>query len=306
MQARSASNVNVIDVSHHQGIVDWDKVRAAGVAGAFIKATEGTGFKDPAMATNAANAAAAGLKIGFYHYAHPETNDAEAEAQFFVARISGYKADFPHVLDVEGDASKVPSAQLTDWCAAWLQEVERLTGHDTMIYTGASFAKSYLGKRLGAWPLWIAHYGVNNPMDNPTWDEWAVFQYTSTGSVSGIAGSVDLDVMEEAFYQKYSGADAVKPYDDEDTIKVVVNDKLAAYGRNRNGTVYAPLRQIGESLGAVVTWDAATRMPYVNGVPVAQFTLIDGSAYVSVRAVGSFLGGTVSWDGKNQKVYIYY
>ncbi|NBD24478.1 GH25 family lysozyme [Paenibacillus glycinis] len=306
MQARSASNLKVIDVSHHQGIVNWDKVRTDGVVGVFMKATEGGGFKDSTLPSNAVNAAAAGLKVGFYHYAHPESNDAAAEAAHFVSVIAGYKADFPHVLDVEGDAAQVPDDELTDWCAQWLREVERLTGHDAMVYTGASFAKTYLGKELGQWPLWIAHYGTNRPMDNDTWDEWAVFQYTSTGSVNGIAGNVDLNAMEESFFDRYAGVVAVQPISEQDTVKVVVNDKLAAYGRNRNGTVYAPLRQLGESLGATVTWNAATRMPYVNGFPVTQFTLLDGSAYVSVRAVGRFLGGKVSWDGRTNKVYIYY
>lgn len=306
MQARSSSNIKIIDVSHHQGSIDWNKVKADGVAGTFMKATEGTGFKDSMFAANAVNAAAAGLRVGFYHYAHPESNDAATEAAFFASVIQGYKADFPHVLDVEGDASRLPSDKLTDWCVRFLQEVTRLTGFDTMIYTGASFAKSYLGKALAPWPLWIAHYGVDKPMDNDTWDEWAVFQYTSSGKVSGIGGNVDVNAMEKAFYDHYANIPAVKPYSDLDTIKVVVNDKLAAYGRNLSGTVYAPLRQLGESLGATVTWNSTTRMPYVNGIPVPQFLLIDGSSYIAVRAAAAYLGGTVSWDSKTQKVYIYF
>ncbi|QHW32974.1 glycoside hydrolase [Paenibacillus rhizovicinus] len=306
MQARSDSNVKVIDVSHYQGTIDWKKAHADGVMGAFIKASEGTGITDSAFATNAVNAPAAGLRVGFYHYSHPEKNDAKSEAAYFASVVAGRKADFPHVLDVEGQASQVPSDKLTDWCVQWLKEVTRLTGHDTMVYTGASFAKSYLGKSLGAWPLWVAHYGVDQPMANDTWDEWAVFQYTSSGSVKGINGNVDMNAMEKAFYDHYSGVVVVKPINVEDTIKVVVNDVLVAYGRNVNGSVYAPLRQLGESMGATVTWDPVTQMPYVNGTPVAQFILFNGSAYVSVRAAALFLGGTVTWDGKTQKVYIYY
>ncbi|QHT63064.1 glycoside hydrolase [Paenibacillus lycopersici] len=306
MQARSDSNVKIIDVSHYQGTIDWQKVHDDGVAGAFIKATDGIGVTDSAFRTNAVQAPAAGLRVGFYHYAHPEKNDAAAEARYFASVVAGYKADFPHVLDVEGQASKVPANKLTNWCVSYLNEVQRLTGHEAMIYTGASFAKTYLGKALGAWPLWVAHYGKDKPMDNDTWSEWAVFQYSASGTVRGIGGQVDMDAMELAFYNRYSGAVVLKPLSDKDTIKVVVNDVLAAYGRNVDGSVYAPLRQLGESLGATVAWDSATQKPYVNGMPVPQFIVLDGSAYVSVRAAAAFLGGKATWDGATQKVYIYY
>ncbi|MBM7565072.1 GH25 family lysozyme [Paenibacillus sacheonensis] len=306
MQAKSASNLKVIDVSHYQGNVDWKKVRGDGVVGAFIKATEGTTFKDSTLSSNAVNAAAEGLLVGFYHYAHPEKTDAVSEAAYFASVIAGYKSDFPYVLDVEGDASKLGADKLTDWCVKWLQEVKRLTGRDTMIYSGASFANSYLGKALGQWPLWIAHYGVDTPMGNNTWSEWAVFQYTSTGIVDGIAGNVDVNAMEKAFYDKYAGVTVVKPLSELDTIKVVINDKLAAYGRNVNGSVYAPIRQFGDALGMTVSWNETEKVPYLNDIPFTQYILFEGSSYVSARSIGAILGGTVTWDGKTQKVYIYY
>lgn len=308
MQARSSSNVKIIDVSHHQGTIDWNKVKADGVMGVFIKATEGTSYKDPMLATNAKGALEAGLKVGYYHYSHPEQYDALSEATYFASVIASYKTDFPHVLDVEGNASSVPSSKLTDWCAQWLTAVKQQTGQDTMLYTGASFAKTYLGKSLGQWPLWVAHYGVDKPMDNGTWDKWAAFQYTSTGKVNGIAGNVDMDAMESDFYNKYAGTPIVKPQNPLDTVKVVVNDKLASYGRNLNGTVYTPLRQLGESLGATVAWDSTLKQPTINGLPIpaSHYMMLEGNAYVSVRTAGNYLGGTVSWESKNQKVYIYY
>ncbi|WP_258171013.1 GH25 family lysozyme [Paenibacillus sp. R14(2021)] len=306
LQARSPSHLKVIDVSHHQGTIDWEKVRSDGVVGTLIKATEGTTYTDPNMAVNADGALKAGLHIGFYHYAHPERNDALSEAAQFVSVIQGRKSEFPHTLDVEGDAANVPSSKLTDWCVQWLKEVERLTGQKTMIYTGASFAKTYLGKKLGQWPLWVAHYGTNKPMDNGIWDTWSVFQYTSSGKVKGIGGNVDINAMEEAFYKQYTAPKIVTPLSDTDTIKVVINDMLAAYGRNVNGSIYAPLRQLGDALGAAITWDTATRTPFVSGKVITNYMLIDSVTYVSVRATGEYLGGTVTWDSKTQKVYIYY
>ncbi|PWV90274.1 GH25 family lysozyme M1 (1,4-beta-N-acetylmuramidase) [Paenibacillus cellulosilyticus] len=203
MQAKAASNIKVIDVSHHQGAIDWVSVKADGVQGAFIKASEGRTGVDTKFSTNAKAAVAAGVKVGFYHYAHPENNSALVEAAKFADTVKGYAADFPHVLDVEGDAASVGGGKLSAWCVAWLQEVERLTGHPTMIYTGASFAKSYLGNQLASYPLWIAHYGVSTPMANSTWDKWSVFQYTDVGKVKGISGNVDTNAMEKSFFEKY-------------------------------------------------------------------------------------------------------
>ncbi|RAP73877.1 GH25 family lysozyme [Paenibacillus montanisoli] len=306
MQPMSSSNVKAIDVSHHQGVIDWPKVRADGVLATFIKASEGTTFVDNKFATNVNGATAAGIKTGFYHYAHPENNDAKAEAAHFANTIKGFKATFPYVLDVEGDAAEVPSDQLTQWCVDWLNEVERLTGHPTMIYSGAYFAKSFLGQPLGQWPLWIAHYGVNKPMDNDTWDEWAVFQYSDNGTVNGIGGNVvDLNAMEKAFYDRYAVPPKPKPLSPEDTIKIVVNDQLAAYGRIVDGSAYMPLRQVGDALGVPVHWDEATSTPYVNGSPVSNYKLFDDHTYVPARSTAEQLGATVSWDNVNKKVYIY-
>lgn len=306
MQAKSESNVKVIDVSRHQGAIDWAKVKADGAVGAFIKATEGGSLFDDTFAVNTTGAFSNGIKVGFYHYAHPELNNAIKEAAFFAKTVASKHADFPHVLDVEGAASKLGAAALTEWCVAWLNEVERLTGHLTMIYTGGSFAKSYLQKPLAKWPLWIAHYGATTPMANSTWSAWSVFQFTSSGKVAGIAGNVDVNAMERVFFNKYGGTALVPPQATaEDTIKIVVNDKLAAYGRIIEGHAYLPLRQLGEALNVTVEWNTFEKVPYVNGKLVTTFKLIEGKTYVGVRAAAELLGGSVSWDSGTKKVYLY-
>ncbi|QHW30325.1 glycoside hydrolase [Paenibacillus rhizovicinus] len=309
MQARSAGNVKVIDVSHHQGAIDWAKVKADGVVGAMVKATEGGGsYVDPTFAANAAGAVKAGLPVGYYHYARPELNSAAQEAAHFADKVKGMKADFPHALDVEGKASRLGGAALTAWCVAWLKAVEQLTSHPVMIYTGASFAKSYLGKSLEQWPLWVAHYEVDQPMDNNTWSAWAIFQYSSEEKVDGIKGNVDMNAMEKAFYDKYVHpvvVPAIPKPTGIDTIKVVVNDKLAAYGRMIDGHVYLPLRLLGDALGVDVEWRAAEASPYVGGKIVPYYKLIDGKTYIGVRVAAEMLGGKASWDNGTKKVYLY-
>lgn len=211
MQPRSGDNVFGIDVSRHQGEIDWPKVSRANVKYAFIKATEGGSYLDPMFRRNAMGADAVGVPMGFYHYARPELgNSAEKEAKHFIETVKQYKPKMPHVLDVEGEANKLGKAALTQWSKEWMDYVSENTGHPVMLYTGGYFAKTYLDKPLNIYPIWIAHYGTNDPMNNTTWTEWAVFQYTSSGKVDGIKGNVDLNVMEKGFYDKMMGSASVK------------------------------------------------------------------------------------------------
>ncbi|NBD24309.1 GH25 family lysozyme [Paenibacillus glycinis] len=304
MQAKRPGNRKIIDVSHHQGEIDWAAVQADGVHGAFIKVSEGIGVTDAKFAANAAGAKKAGLTVGFYHYAHPERSEAVAEATFFASVVrAGQAPDFPHVLDVEGAAGVIGADKLTAWCIAWLEEVERLTGHPTMIYTGASFAKTYLGKPLAAWPLWVAHYGVEQPMANATWSAWSVFQFTSNGHIKGISGDVDINAMEQAFFDAYAARTAPHPANQANNVKIIVNGKLAAYGRLIEGRVYLPLRQLGDALGVPVEWKAAEATPYVAGRIVTNFKLIDGVTYLGVRSAAELLDGKATWDNETKKVY---
>lgn len=194
MQPRNPNNAQGIDVSHHQGTIDWAKVKASGkVDFAFVKASEGLGYVDPQFKRNAAEVNKVNIPVGYYHYAHPETNKALAEAAAFVNATKGQPAQLPYVLDLEGEASKLSTVDLTAWALAFIREVKRLTGASVMLYTGSYFARDEVGTALGEFPLWVAHYGTNKPLDDSTWAEWTVFQYSSSGAVPGIVGNVDMN-----------------------------------------------------------------------------------------------------------------
>jgi hypothetical protein len=91
----------------------------------------------------------------------------------------------------------------------------------------------------------------------------------------------------------------------EDKYKVVVNDKLAAYGRAIDGHIYLPLRKLGDALGKAVHWDNVKKLPYIDGQAVGTYRVIDGVTYVGVRAAAELFGGVVSFDGTTKKVYLY-
>ncbi|MDU5141048.1 MAG: GH25 family lysozyme [Paenibacillus dendritiformis] len=246
MQKRSDSNLLGIDVSHHNGTIDWNAVITSGVKFVFIKATEGIGYTDPKFRANADGANRAGLQVGFYHYARPETgNTAISEAVSFTKTINGVKAELPHVLDLEGAASKLGRTALTRWAVDWLKEVKKITGHNVMLYTGASFAKTYCGPELGQFPLWVAHYGVQQPLGNQTWSRWSVFQFTETGRVNGIRGNVDMNVMEANFVKSSD----IEGHWAEQAIKEVMEAGIMS-GRSNSG--FSPNEPLTRAEAAVI------------------------------------------------------
>lgn len=189
-----------IDVSHWQGWIDWAKVRNAGKAFVFAKATEGIGFKDDTYERNKAGAMGQGLKFGAYHFARPGKNDPVREADWFVNNIGLKRGMLLPVLDLEVSGGLGPTA-LTNWTKAWLQRVHARTGAKAIIYTSPSFWRNNLDNTRwfadnGYAMLWVAHWGVTSPTtmaDNWGGRSWTFWQYTSDGSVPGISGRVDLN-----------------------------------------------------------------------------------------------------------------
>ncbi|MGV3488527.1 MAG: GH25 family lysozyme [Tuberibacillus sp.] len=195
MQRRNINHWQGIDVSHWQGDIDWVKVREAGKRFAFIKTTEGAEVLDSEWKANAKGAERAELDYGFYHFARfcSET-DALREAQHFLNTIRSWNSSLPHVLDLE-ITNGLSKEKLSRFAKAFLEKVRDETGHEVMLYTNTNMAKNHLTDILKEYPLWIAHYGRQQPEENSIWDKWRVFQYTNKGRVPGIRGFVDLDEM---------------------------------------------------------------------------------------------------------------
>jgi lysozyme len=196
MQKRNCGSFG-IDVSHHNGEIDWEAIQSAGVQFAILKASEGTRTVDSKFSYNVQEANRVGIPVGFYHFAHM-TNDPITEAQHYLLTIGEYRPELWHVLDMENqslDGVTFSKSQVSNWCRGWLQHVEMLTGKVPMIYTGAAFARTYFESDFARYPLWVAHYGTDTPLSNPVWPEWTVFQYSDTGKVDG-NGSTYMDLNE--------------------------------------------------------------------------------------------------------------
>src|SRR4051794_4941552 len=192
-----------LDVSHWQNTIDWFAVAASGRSFSYIKASEDVDFVDNMYATNRAAANAAGLVIGAYHFATPDSSsgDGRAEADHFVDTAKPASGDLLPVLDLERSGGLSQTALIT-WVRDWLDRVEERTGVRAVIYCSPNFWKTYMGDTTwfannGYEVLWVAHWTTASDPTVPggAWgaNGWTFWQYTSSGVVPGIAGRVDLN-----------------------------------------------------------------------------------------------------------------
>ncbi len=187
-----------IDVSHHNGDIDFASVKAAGYRFVLMKATQDNDFSDPRFLTNMAAARAAGLAAGAYHF-FDYTLDGRAQADHFIDRLEaagGVDDLLPPVVDVEcwapigASIHAVAATRLRDFVA----RVYERTGRLPVIYTSVYMWRQVVGNAEGfeEHPLWAACWGCEEPISIPPgWDDWTFWQTTISGSVPGISGRVD-------------------------------------------------------------------------------------------------------------------
>lgn len=194
-----------IDVSKWNKDINWSSVKAAGVEYAIIR----VGFRgyetgdiriDPYFEQNIKGAKAAGIKCGVYFYSVAK-NEIEAveEANFVLNAIKDYKLDLPIAIDIEHYSDRVSglSAGQRTTNAIYFMETIKQAGHKAMLYTYYNFYNNHLEKsRLSDYILWMAYYTDDSSLlGNIIYDGW---QYASDGSVSGIAGNCDMNVIFES------------------------------------------------------------------------------------------------------------
>jgi GH25 family lysozyme M1 (1,4-beta-N-acetylmuramidase) len=199
------SSVPGIDVSRWQGSINWTSVRNAGIQFAWMKATEGTSYKDPNFNTNYPAAHGAGVIRGAYHFALPNNSSGATQAAYFASNGGAWSADnltLPGVLDIESNpygsqCYGLSTTSMRSWIMDFYNTYKARTGRDIVIYTSPSWWNTCTGSWSGMAslaPLWVAHWTTaSSPTLPGGFGVWTVWQYTSTGSVSGISGNVDRD-----------------------------------------------------------------------------------------------------------------
>ena len=197
----TADAVMGIDVSRYQGGIDWQQVKAAGVKFVMVRLgnrgiAAGTLHEDPYARQNLQGAKEAGLKVGAYFYSQAlNVAEAEEEAALALEILDGFQLDMPLAFDWEQESrtENVDARTLTDCTKAFCAAVEK-AGYEPMIYFNSFQAKQLLHLlELQEIPWWLAMYDVT--MEFPyRMDMW---QYSCTGTVPGITGSVDLNLLFE-------------------------------------------------------------------------------------------------------------
>lgn len=193
-----------IDVAHHEGVIDWKKVSAAGVKYAFLKASEASTFKDKRYRFNRAECAKNGIPSGGYHFFRPHAPISN-QVNNLVSMVGAMQdGELPPVLDLEVPESwkSLSLRQRLNIVRAWLDGVENALNVKPIIYLSSSFAGDILGsdKFLANYVLWLAHYTraanprVPEPWKSSSDKSWTFWQYSETGRVDGITDDlVDLN-----------------------------------------------------------------------------------------------------------------
>lgn len=194
-----------IDVSYHNGTLDWSTIKAAGVDFAILRAAyrgygdEGTLVRDAKFAEYMQGAMSQGIPVGAYIYSQAITTaEAVQEANYILNIVRGYSLDLPIVFDYEfagvktgrldsaWSSGKLNKSKMTDIALAFCDTIKN-AGYDAMVYANKTFLSKNLDHEVienAGYDVWLAHYTTNT---NYTGD-YKIWQYTSSGKIPGIEG----------------------------------------------------------------------------------------------------------------------
>jgi GH25 family lysozyme M1 (1,4-beta-N-acetylmuramidase) len=185
-----------LDVSGHQGNVDWTAVKNNGAAFAYVKATEGTTYTSPSFSQQYNGAYDAGLIRGAYHFALPDHSSGTAQADWFVGHGGGWSADgrtLPPALDIEynpygATCYGLSQSAMVSWIRDFSNEVHTRTGRYPTIYTTTDWWTTCTGNTSGFGatnPLWIARYSSSPGTLPAGWSAQTLWQYADSGTFPG-------------------------------------------------------------------------------------------------------------------------
>ena len=186
-----------IDVSRHQAVIDWSRVRSGGIDVAIIRTSYGMKQTDDKAIYNIEEALKNGIEIGVYHFVYADSKEeVEKNAEKFYSVCKPYldKIKFGCWCDWEYDTdkrngNKFNKEQRTELVKVFCEKCKALGMPNVGVYANPDYLLTKFGN-LTEYPLWIAKYGKK-----PSTTQWKyiMWQYSSKGNVSGIKGNVDLD-----------------------------------------------------------------------------------------------------------------
>lgn len=187
--------VKGIDVSYWQGIIDWAKVKAAGISFAIIKAggSDDGFYTDSKWETNYKGAKANGIAVGAYYFVGPKCVNAaagKADAERFIQLLKGKQFEYPVFMDNEAQPVSAKTG-ITEASIAFCETMEA-AGYFVGIYgsTYSGFRDRMDDSKLTAYTHWVAQYASKCTYSG----KYGIWQYSSKGRVNGISGNVDMDL----------------------------------------------------------------------------------------------------------------
>lgn len=308
-----APGVQGLDVSSHQSTVNWAAQYSMGARFAYVKATEGTTYRNPLFGSQYGGALGAGMIRGAYHFALPNVSAATVQADYFVNNGGGWTGDgktMPPLLDIEynpypslgNTCYNLSQSAMVNWIAAFSNRVLARTGRLPMIYTTTDWWTTCTGNS-GAFsrqPLHLAAYSRYVGVMPNGWGTYSVWQYSSTGPFAGDSNAWN---GTPATLQKFaSQADGAVPTPSitslGDVVAADASGVLWNYPATGNGTFRAR-KQIGQGWTALrsinaIDWNA-------DGVLdlVAQWNSGRVNVYQGIAAGGFSAGPVLAESGWN-------
>ena len=196
----SRPRMDVVDISSHQGNVTvgmFNTMKKYGVKMIIVKLSEGNYYRNPYAAEQIANARAAGLRVGAYHYStYSTTSEATAEANYFVdtAQSLGLSDTTYMVDDLEAESTK--TSNTTQLAETFKRQVNNRGYGKTLLYTYASYTQQQ-GLKFNAWDdknVWMASYPAKPSKDNLWYTNYGMWQWNSKTNFPGITGTYDVSI----------------------------------------------------------------------------------------------------------------
>lgn len=189
-----------IDLSSHNGPVDFEELVKDSIDFVVMKATEGESFKDSRFTEFYYDAFHAGMILGAYHFFRFDA-DGEAQARNFIGSVAGKHFDFPLVIDVEewGNPRFMSTETVYGRLKAMIDCLE-INGYSVMIYTNKDGYNRFVKGRLEDYPLWICSF-TTPPIDDDV--QWLLWQYSHWGVVDACQSEVDLNTFNGSREQWY-------------------------------------------------------------------------------------------------------
>ncbi|MER0241842.1 lysozyme [Streptomyces sp. HSW2009] len=194
--ATRVATVEGVDVSSHQGNVNWSAVWNSGARWTYVKGTEGLTYKNPNFAQQYIGSYDVGMIRGSYHFALPDVSSGAQQANYFVNNGGGWSRDgktLPGALDLEynpygATCYGLSQGAMVNWVRDFFNTYKARTGRDAVIYTSTNWWKTCTGNYAGFGntnPLWVPRYGSSVGELPAGWGFQTMWQYTSSGPIVG-------------------------------------------------------------------------------------------------------------------------